>query len=93
MHSLAWASVRECDPRTTSPLEQFWFPDDGHAVGRITISIVEARWILGTIFLAVLAVVVFAVIRGLWRIWRGDPELEAGGSWGRQLFGGRRQKM
>jgi hypothetical protein len=54
---------------------------------------VEAGWIVGAIFLAVLAVVVFAVIRGLWRIWRGDPELEAGGSWGRQLFGGRRQKM
>jgi hypothetical protein len=73
-------------------LEQFWFPDDGYAVGWITISVVEADWIVGAILLAVLAVVVFAVIRGLWRISRGDTELEAGGSWGRQLFG-RRQKM
>jgi hypothetical protein len=89
----AWASVRECHPKTTSPLGQFWFPDDGYAVGRITISVVEAAWIGGAIFLAVLAVVVLAVIRGLWRISRGDRELEAGGSWGRQLFGGRRQKM
>jgi hypothetical protein len=54
---------------------------------------VEAGWIVGAIFLAVLAVVVFAVFRGLRCIWRGDPELEAGGSWRRQLFGGRRQKM
>jgi hypothetical protein len=64
-----------------------------NAVGSITISVVEAGWIGAAIFLAVLAVVVIAVIRGLWRIWRGDPELEAGGSWGRQLFGGRRQKL
>jgi len=74
-------------------LEQFWFPTTGYAVGGITISGVEAAWIVGAIFLAVLAVMVFAVVRGLWRISRGDPELEAGGSWGRQLFGGRRQKM
>ena len=56
----------------------------------ITLSLVKADSIVVAIFLAVLAVVVFAVIRGLWRIWRGEPELEAGGSWGRQLF--RRQK-
>jgi hypothetical protein len=62
------------------------------AVGCNTIAVVDAGWIVGAIFLAVLAVVVFAVIRGLSRISRGDPELEAGGSWGRQLFGGRRQK-
>ena len=75
-------------------LEQFWVPPTtGYAVGWITISVVEAGWIVSAIFLAVLAVVVVAVIRGLWRIWRGDPELEAGGSWGRQLFGGRRQTM
>jgi len=59
----------------------------------LTISGVEAAWIVGAIFLAVLAVMVISVVRGLWRISRGDPELEAGGSWGRQLFGGRRQKM
>ena len=33
----------------------------------------DAGWIVVTIFLAVLAVVVFAVARGMWRIWRGEP--------------------
>lgn len=51
----------------------------------------DAGWIVVTIFLAVLAVVVFAVVRGMWRIRRGEPESEAGGSYGRQIFG-RRQK-
>ena len=52
----------------------------------------DAGWIAVTIVLAVLAVVVFAVARGMWRIWRGEPESEAGGSYGRQIFGRRRQK-
>ena len=33
----------------------------------------DAGWIAVAIFLAVLAVVVFAVARGMWRIWRGEP--------------------
>lgn len=51
----------------------------------------DRGWIVVTIFLAVLAVIVFAVARGMWRIWRGEPESEAGGSFGRQIFG-RREK-
>jgi len=53
---------------------------------------VDASWIAGAIFLAVLAVVVFAVVRGMWRISRGEFEPEAGGSYGRQFFGRRRPK-
>ena len=30
------------------------------------------------------ALVAFAVVRGLWQIFRGTVELDAGGSWGRQ---------
>ena len=33
---------------------------------------------------AAVAVVVFAVVRGLWQIFTGAVELDAGGSWGRQ---------
>ena len=51
----------------------------------------DAGWIVVTIFLAVLAVVAFAVARGMWRIWRGEPESEAGGSYGRQIFGRRKK--
>ncbi len=51
----------------------------------------DAGWIAVAIYLAVLAVIVFAVARGMWRIWRGEPESEGGGSYGRQLFA-RRQK-
>jgi hypothetical protein len=78
-------------PEDDEPIGTVLVPRRRYAVGWITISVVEAPWIVGAIFLAVLAVVVFSVLRGLWRISRGDPELEAGGSWGRQLFGGRRR--
>jgi hypothetical protein len=33
---------------------------------------------------AAVALVAFAVVRGLWQIFSGDIELDAGGSWGRQ---------
>jgi hypothetical protein len=33
---------------------------------------------------AAVALVAFAVVRGLWRIFSGAAEVEAGGSWGRQ---------
>ncbi|MET0261060.1 MAG: hypothetical protein ABW227_08200, partial [Gaiellaceae bacterium] len=58
---------------------------------RNRIAVVDAGWIAVAIFLAVLAVVVFAVARGMWRIWRGEPESEAGGSYGRQIFGRRKK--
>ena len=51
----------------------------------------DAGWIVVAIFLAVLAVVLFAVARGMWRIWGGEPESEAEGSYGRQIFGRRRK--
>jgi hypothetical protein len=38
-------------------------------------------------FVAVLAVVVLAVIRGVWGIFRNDRQLDTSASWGRQLFG------
>lgn len=33
---------------------------------------------------AAVALVAFAVVRGLWRVFSGAAELDAGGSWGRQ---------
>jgi hypothetical protein len=39
------------------------------------------------VFVAVLAVVVLAVIRGVWGIFRNDRQLDTSASWGRQLFG------
>jgi len=54
---------------------------------------VDARRIVGAIIFGVpLAVVLFAVVRGWWRISRGEFETEAGGSYGRQFFGRRRPK-
>ena len=52
----------------------------------------DAGLIVAVAFIAVLALIVFSVVRGLWRIFRGEPELEAGGSWGLQLFSRRRVK-
>ena len=46
----------------------------------------DTRSIVGAIIFGVpLAVVVFAVVRGIWRISRGEFEPEAGGSYGRQF--------
>jgi hypothetical protein len=39
------------------------------------------------IFVAVLAVVVLAVLRGVWGIWRDDRQFDTSTSLGRQLFG------
>jgi hypothetical protein len=33
---------------------------------------------------AAVAIVAFAVVRGLWQMFTGNVELDAGGSWGRQ---------
>ena len=53
---------------------------------------VDAGRIAGVIIFGVpLFVVVFSVVRGWWRVSRGDFEAEAGGSYGRQ-FGRRRRK-
>jgi hypothetical protein len=41
---------------------------------------------------AVLAVVALAVVRGLWRIFRDDTELDTSESWGRQVFGRRKTR-
>jgi hypothetical protein len=53
---------------------------------------VDAGWIVVAVFLAVLGLIVFTVARGMWGIVRNKREMEAGGSWGRQLFGRRRPK-
>jgi len=50
-----------------------------------------AGWIAVAIFIGASAFVVFAVVRRVWRTLRGEPEIEAGGSRGRQLFGRRRR--
>ena len=47
----------------------------------------DIGWIVVAVFLAVLGVLVFAVAGGIWRLARGTVESEAGGSWGRQIFG------
>jgi hypothetical protein len=39
------------------------------------------------IFIAVLAVVALAILRGLWGFFRGDRQLDTSASMGRQLFG------
>jgi hypothetical protein len=43
-------------------------------------------------FVAVLAVVALAVVRGLWRIFRDDTELDTSESWGRQVFGRKKRE-
>jgi len=44
------------------------------------------------IFIAVLAVVAVAVVRGIWAIFRDDRQLDTSTSWGRQLFGRRKSR-
>jgi hypothetical protein len=39
------------------------------------------------VFVAVLGVVVLAVVRGLWGIFRDDRQLDTSASLGRQIFG------
>jgi hypothetical protein len=48
--------------------------------------------IASSVFIAVLAVVAIAVIRGVWRIFRDDTELDTSASWGRQVFGRRKKQ-
>jgi hypothetical protein len=43
------------------------------------------------IFIVVVAVLALAVIRGLWRLFRGDTELDTSESLGRQIFGRRKK--
>jgi hypothetical protein len=43
--------------------------------------------IAAVVGLAVLALMLAGAARLLWRVYRGDEEMEAGGSLGRQLFG------
>ena len=45
------------------------------------------------IFVAVLAVIALAVVRGLWRLFRGDTELDTSESLGRQIFGRRKKEL
>jgi hypothetical protein len=52
----------------------------------------DAGWVVVAISIAVLALLAFAIARGLWRLLRGEYEAEAGGSWGRQLFSRRRTR-
>lgn len=52
----------------------------------------DAGWVVVAISIAVLALLAFAIARGLWRLLRGEYEPEAGGSWGRQLFSRRRTR-
>jgi len=53
----------------------------------------DAGWVVVAISIAVLALLAFAVARGLWRLFvRREYEPEAGGSWGRQLFSRRRTR-
>jgi hypothetical protein len=43
--------------------------------------------VVAGIVLAVVLLMLFAFGRALWRFFRGDEQMEAGGSQGRQLFG------
>jgi hypothetical protein len=39
----------------------------------------------------VLAVIGIAVLRGIWRLFRDDVQLDTSESWGRQVFGRRKK--
>ena len=49
-------------------------------------------WVLRIVVLAFLLLVVVQIGRMAWRFLRGDEDMEAGGSFGWQLFGGRKEK-
>jgi hypothetical protein len=46
---------------------------------------------LAVVMALVMALAILQLFRRAWRILRGDEEMEAGGSWGRQLFGRRKE--
>jgi hypothetical protein len=43
------------------------------------LSVAIVGWLLAAIFLAIVALVAFTVLRGLWQFMRGDFEPESGG--------------
>jgi hypothetical protein len=53
----------------------------------------DIGWVIVAVFLGVLGILGFAVARGIWHIARGTVESDAGGSWGRQIFGRRKRKQ
>lgn len=50
-----------------------------------------STWI-GLIALAVAVLLIVQVLRFAWRFFLGKEEMVAGGSWGKQLFGSRKER-
>jgi hypothetical protein len=50
------------------------------------------RMIVLIVFVIGLATVLYAVLRSVWMLWRGDEELVPGGSYGRQFTRRRRRR-